>query len=70
MLQNGMYFPNDFVLNLSKDLKLLSIPGAVLNGEQFMQLKKLAENTANIFRWLDNERRQAYPGITKVVEDS
>ncbi len=70
MLQSGMYFPNDFVLNLSKDLKLLSIPGAVLNGEQFMHLKKLAENTANIFRWLDNERRLAYPAMAKVVEDS
>ncbi len=70
LLQGGQYFPNDFVHNISKELKLLSIPGAVLSGEQFMFIKKLAENTGNIFRWFDNERRIAYPALTKVVEDS
>ncbi len=48
----------------------MSIPGAVLSGEQFLFIKKLAENTGNIFRWFDNERRIAYPALTKVVEDS
>src|SRR5919112_2455070 len=38
--QNGDYFPNDYVLNLGKDLRLLAIPGAVLTGEQFIQIKK------------------------------
>jgi DNA mismatch repair protein MutS2 len=70
LLQGGQYFPNDFVHNISKELKLLSIPGAVLSGEQFMFIKKLADNTGNIFRWFDNERRIAYPALTKVVEDS
>jgi len=62
------YFPNDFTLNLSKDLKLLGIPGALLGGEQWMPIRRLAENTANIFRWFDNERRQAFPGLSKVIE--
>lgn len=68
--QSGQYFPNDFPHNISKELKLLSIPGAVLSGDQFLHVKKLAENTGNIFRWFDNERRLAYPALTKVISDS
>ena len=70
LLQGGQYFPNDFAHNISKELKLLSIPGAVLSGEQFLFIKKLAENTGNIFRWFDTERRIAYPALTKVVADT
>ena len=66
----GQYFPNDFVLNISKELKLLSIPGAVLTGEQFLFIKKLAENTATIFRWFDTERRAAYPALATIVQDT
>jgi DNA mismatch repair protein MutS2 len=62
------YFPNDFSLNLSKDIKLLGIPGALLGGEQWMPIRRLTENTASIFRWFDNERRQAFPGLSKVIE--
>jgi DNA mismatch repair protein MutS2 len=70
LLQNSQYFPNDFVLNLSKELKLLSIPGAVLSGEQFLQLRKLAQNIQNIFRWFDNDKRIAYPAMLKVIADT
>jgi len=66
--QTGLYFPADFVLNLQKELKLLGIPGAVLTGENFLHIKRLAENTGNIFRWFDNEKRIAYPALTKVIE--
>jgi DNA mismatch repair protein MutS2 len=70
VVQTGQYFPNDFVLNVSREIKLLSIPGAVLTGEQFLFIRKLAENTSNIFRWFDNERRLAYPALTKVIENT
>ena len=70
LMQGGQYFPNDFTLNISKELKLLSIPGAVLSGEQFLMIRRLAENTSSIFRWFDNERRLAYPALSKVVEDT
>lgn len=66
--QQAQYFPSDFVLNLSRELKLLSIPGAVLTGEQLVQIRKLAENTERIFRWFDSERRSAYPALTEVIE--
>ena len=32
LLENGIYFPNDYVLNLTKELKLLGIDGAMLVG--------------------------------------
>ncbi len=70
VLQTGQYFPNDFVLNVSREIKLLSIPGAVLTGEQFLLIRKLAESTNNIFRWFDSERRLAYPALALVIENT
>lgn len=70
LLQSGQYFPNDFPINISKELKLLGIPGASLSGEQFMLIKKLTENTNNIFRWFDTERRIANPGLSLIIENT
>jgi len=67
ILQLGQYFPNDFSLNISHDIKLLSIPGAMLTGEQWMPVRKLAENMGTIFRWFDAERRTAFPALSKVI---
>ena len=70
LVVNGIYFPNDYILNLSKELKLLSIPGAVLSGEELQLLRKLSESIEKIFRWFDNERKQAYGGLAKVVSNT
>ena len=70
LLQGNQHFPNEFTHNIGKELKLIGIPGAVLTGEQFLLIRRLAENTNNIFRWFDNERRTAYPALTKVINDS
>ena len=70
LLQSGQHFPNEFVHNVSKELKLIGIPGAVLSGEQFLLIRRLAENTNNIFRWFDNERRVAYQALATVIQDS
>ncbi|MEO6230901.1 MAG: MutS2/Smr-associated SH3 domain-containing protein [Ferruginibacter sp.] len=70
LLQSGMHFPNDFVLNLTTELKLLGISGALLTGEQFLHIRKLAENTGSIFRWFDNERRIAYSALSKVINNT
>ncbi len=70
LLQQAQYFPNDFVLNISRDIKLLGIPGGMLTGEQFMQVRKLAESMEKKFRWFDNERRSAYPALWKVIADT
>jgi len=69
LLQN-QYFPSDFTLNISKEVKLLGIPGATLGGEEFMQVRKLCENMSSVFRWFDYERRTAYPSLTKVIENT
>ena len=68
--QQGGYFPSDFTLNIQKDTKLLGIPGALLVGEQWMNIKKLCENTSNIFRWFDAERRLAYPALSKIIDNT
>ncbi len=66
--EQSQYFPVDYVLNLSRELKLLSIPGAVLAEDQLMQIRKLTENTQSIFRWFDADRRAAYTALTNVIE--
>ena len=70
IISNAQHFPNDFVLNLTRDIKLLSIPGAVLVGEQLIQLRKLAVNIQSVFRWFDNDRKSAYPAMARVIRDS
>ena len=70
ILQSGQYFPNDFPINISKELKLLGIPGASLAGEQFLLIRRLAENTNNIFRWFDAERKIANASLAKVIAES
>jgi DNA mismatch repair protein MutS2 len=70
LISNSIYFPNDYILNLGKELKLLSIPGALLSGEQFLLLRKLAESIEKIFRWFDQERRSAYGALAKVIDDT
>lgn len=70
LVAQAQYFPTDYVLNLSKELKLLSIPGAVLSEEQLVNIRKLAENIKSLFHWFDTERRTAYPALTQVIEGS
>ena len=41
LLQSNLHFPEEHELNLTVELKLLGIPGAVLSGEQFLKIKKL-----------------------------
>ncbi|MET0298313.1 MAG: DNA mismatch repair protein MutS, partial [Flavitalea sp.] len=70
VVMNGIYFPLDYILNLSKELKMLGIPGALLSGEEFIDIRKLAENMQSIFRWFDNEKRIAYPALSEVIKDT
>lgn len=61
------YFPNDYVLNLQRELRLLEIQGAVLTGEQFMQLRKLADSMHSIVRFFDSDRQVTYAGLYDVI---
>jgi DNA mismatch repair protein MutS2 len=68
ILDTGGYFPNDFTQNISREIKLLGIPGASLTGDQFMLIRRLAENTNSIFRWFTAEIRETYPGLAQVID--
>lgn len=70
LFQNHLYFPDDAVLNLSKELKLLSIESSVLSGEQFLQIKKLAFAIQQIFRWFSPDRKVAYPSLAMIIEET
>lgn len=70
VIQQSLYFPNDFTLNLYRELQLLGIAGATLSGEELMHVRKLAESTSNVFRWFDHERRSAFPALTAVIKDT
>ncbi len=70
LLQTGQAFPNDYINNISKELKLLSISGAMLGGDQFIEIKKLCTNTENIYRWFDAERRTAWYGLVKLLNNT
>ncbi|TCZ69069.1 endonuclease MutS2 [Flaviaesturariibacter aridisoli] len=66
--QNAIHFPNDYVLNLRRELRLLAIPGSMLGGEELVGIRKLAETMERLFRWFDTERRTAYPGLATVID--
>jgi DNA mismatch repair protein MutS2 len=68
--QSHLHFPDDAVINLNKELKLLSIEGSVLTGSQFLLIKKLTESIQQIFRWFDNDRRIAFPFLAKVINET
>lgn len=68
IFQNHLYFPDDAVLNLSKELKLLSIQSSLLSGEQFLQIKKLENAIQQIFRWFNPERKISYPSLSVIIE--
>ncbi|MGH2647106.1 MAG: endonuclease MutS2 [Ginsengibacter sp.] len=68
--QNHLHFPDDAVINLTKELKLLGIEGSVLAGSQFLLIKKLTTSIQNIFRWFDNDRRLAFPFLALVIAET
>ncbi len=70
LLEQKQVFPNNFILNLSRQLKLLSIEGSVLQPEDFINIRRLAVNAEKIFRWFDAEKRTAYAALAKVLEES
>ena len=67
LLQQSQYFPNDYVLNIAREIKLLGITGGTLTGDEFLLIRKLAESIEKIFRWFDKEKRVAYPALAKVI---
>jgi DNA mismatch repair protein MutS2 len=70
LIDAAQYFPNDFVLNLQRELELLGIPGAVLSGDDFLEIRKLPLSIQAIFRWFEKERKVDFPSLFKVIEQT
>ncbi len=70
LLGAGNGFSHDQGFNLKKELKLLSIPGALLAGEVFVSFRKLTENLQSIFRWFDDERRSTFGALFEVLSNT
>lgn len=70
LLSSGQTFQHEKVYNLSRELKLLSIPGAVLTGDVFILFRDLAENIQSIFRWFDDERTSTYSSLYHVISQT
>lgn len=67
-IQNGNeYFPNDFTRNLQKELKLLSVTGGVLTGEQLLAFQQLALTIRDILLWF-KKHNELFPQLRAVSE--
>ncbi|GAC1486996.1 MAG: DNA mismatch repair protein MutS [Flavisolibacter sp.] len=67
LLQNAIYFPNDYILNLNRELTLLGIEGALLSGEELISVKKLSSSIESLFRWFDEERKIAFSALAELI---
>ncbi len=70
LLLNHLLFPDDTIINLNKEIKLLGIEGAVLSGDELLQIKKLTGNIRQLFRWFDTERKIAYPALALIIKET
>jgi DNA mismatch repair protein MutS2 len=70
LLEQSLYFPNEENLNLAREIKLLGLSGAILSGDQFLQIRKMADTVRLIFHWFDRDRRLAYSALATVIKDS
>jgi DNA mismatch repair protein MutS2 len=67
LLQNGQYFPNDHVLNLQRELKLLGIPVLCSSVRTLFRFVNLPKRPGRFFRWFDAERSVHFPSLFKVI---
>lgn len=63
----GDHFPNDFTRNMHKELKLLSITGGVLSGEQLAAFQQLALNIRDILQWF-KKHNELFPHLNQLSE--
>ncbi|HYD20523.1 MAG TPA: DNA mismatch repair protein MutS, partial [Flavipsychrobacter sp.] len=67
VLKGSDYFPNDFTRNVEKELKLLGIHNAVLNGEQLIAFQQLAITVRDILLWV-KRHNELFPNIRALTE--
>jgi len=67
ILKGQDHFPNDFTRNVQKELKLLSVPGAVLSGENLLAFQQLALNIRDILLWF-KKHDTLFPNLRAIAE--
>lgn len=67
ILGSSDYFPNDFTDNIQRELKLLSVSGALLSADQLLAFLKLAYNTRDILLWFKRHNR-VFPALWAIAE--
>jgi len=70
ILDSGEDLPNSFTSDIATELKLLSVEGSMLSGDQFLLIRKLAENSGRLFRWFNSERRETYASLSKILDQA
>jgi len=66
-LVGGHGFPNDFTKNVERELKYLGITGAILKGEELLDMRNLAINIKDILQWFKNHD-PLYPQLRALAE--
>ncbi len=67
VLDNGLYFPEFAFPNISRELAMLAIENAVLEGQQGIKLRRVAEVAATVIRFL-SEKKELYPHLRSIVD--
>lgn len=65
--ENGIYFPEIAFPNISRELGMLGIDNSVLEGQQIIKLRKVAEVAATVIRFL-GEKKELYPRLRGIVD--
>jgi DNA mismatch repair protein MutS2 len=67
LLKHQQSVPGDFGTNLSKEIRMLEIPGAVCSERDLMEIRKLLDATGLLFKWFTVERKQAYRNLYALI---
>lgn len=67
ILISGDHFPNDFVRNMQKELRLLAVTGGVLSGEQLLAFRLLALNVRDVLLWF-KKNNDLFPALRQISE--
>lgn len=67
ILQSPDQLPNDFTSNISKELRLLGIQGAVLDGQQLVSIRRLATSIYHITHWF-KRNKDLFPTLEALSE--
>jgi DNA mismatch repair protein MutS2 len=63
--QSGSVFPNDFTVNIERELKMLSMEGGFLKADQLLLIKSLALNIKEILNWF-KQQGDLFPNLQQV----